>query len=491
MLRNLVLLGLAVAHLSCSGPEKPRPNVIWIVWDTVRSDHLSLYGHPRKTTPHLEAWAEQARVFEDCLSAAGNTVPSHASMFTGLLPSEHCAHNGHRWLDDEYTTIAELLQAEGYQTFAFSSNPHVSKQRNLTQGFDSVEHPWRSGYRRRATQLVRDKLSLEGRSSELRSFTARELTAAGALAEQAMLDWLATIDGQKPFFAFLNYMEAHQPLIPPRSFRARLMSTEEVERSYEVDRSWTSLWEYTFDLRDYSEQEIELTRATYDATLLELDELFHDLMTNLEGAGYLEDTIVILTSDHGEHLGEQHMLDHQYSVYQALLRVPLIVWYPPAVPPGRDPRPVMNFDLFPTLLGLTGIRPPDDLPSRAVDLLQPEVNRVRFAEDPAHSETAVQHVLQRRPDWDPTPWRRGLRSMVRDRYKYIRGTDGRTELFDLNTDPLESSNLLDREGDLAAKMQVDLEDYYGALRRCETTERPDPTPTREQLETLKSLGYVN
>ena len=132
----------------------------------------------------------------------------------------------------------------------------------------------------------------------------------------------------------------------PGAFASSCSPPADVDRSYRVDRSWTRMWEYTFGLREYSDDEIRLTRATYDATLLELDELLRDLLEALRETGHLDDTVVILTSDHGEQLGEHHMLDHQYSVYQTLLRVPLIVRAPgrlaagPGAAPGDELRPV-------------------------------------------------------------------------------------------------------------------------------------------------------
>ncbi len=127
MNRKQVVAVALLAALGCPPPAPPAPpNILWVVWDTVRADHLSLYGYERETTPRLDAWAAGARVFDDVRSVASYTLPSHASMFTGLLPSEHCTHNDHKRLDDRYTTLAELLREAGYQTFLFSSNPHVS-----------------------------------------------------------------------------------------------------------------------------------------------------------------------------------------------------------------------------------------------------------------------------------------------------------------------------------------------------------------------------
>ena len=500
--RGLALPAVALLTLTLVCCDKPqRPNVLWIMWDTVRADHLALYGYQGGATPNLARWAADARVFENCLSTSGYTLPSHASMFTGLLPSEHCAHNDHTLLDDSYTTIAELLRSVGYRSYLYSANPHISSAGNFDQGFDLVEHPWSPRYRERATRIVREKLLDEDRSNELGrifdraernegNLSAWSIKAAGELAEEAVLDWLSADESDRPYFVFVNYMEAHRPLVPPREYRERVMTPEQVERSYDVDRSWLPTWEYTFGLRDYDDEEIDLTRATYDAALAELDDLFGRLMQALERGGWLEDTIVILTSDHGEHLGEQHMLDHQYSVYQPLLHVPLVVRYPARFPAGRDARPVANFDIFPTLLELADVPPPIGLQSRAVSLLAPEDGRPRFAEDPAASRTAVAMVKQSHPDWDPTPWQRQLRTLIADGHKLIWGSDGRHELFDLTADPLETRKLAGERDDLADRMLESLDAYHRSLQLCEPPGGPPPELTPEQIERLKALGYL-
>jgi len=144
-----------------------RPNILWVVWDTVRADYLGLHGYNKPTTPFLDKWSQEARVFENCVSVASTTFPTHASMFTGLMPSEHQRNNTENYLGDEFTTIAELLQSSGYQTYLYSANPHISRGRNFTQGFDAAEHPWDDKYKYEALRILRGKIVPQDRSSEL------------------------------------------------------------------------------------------------------------------------------------------------------------------------------------------------------------------------------------------------------------------------------------------------------------------------------------
>ena len=343
----MVWVGLGVSACERSGSDSQSPgvvegppNILWVVWDTVRADHLSLSGYHKATTPHLDRWAREARVFDNCTSSASSTVPSHGSMFTGLLPSEHGANADHRFLDDKFLTIAELLLERGYETFLYSANPHISVSENFHQGFLVEEHPWDPQYHAQALSIMQAKVLPHDVSSRLPAkiranrLSNWDIKASGELAQQAIENWFDRRNPRRPYFAFLNYMEAHRPFVPPERFRRRMMTPEAVLRSYQVDRSWAPMWSYTFGLTEYSPQELAIMAATYDATLAELDELFANLLVSLEAKGLLNNTVIILTSDHGEHLGEHHMLDHQYSIYDPLIRVPLVIKYAPRFAPG-------------------------------------------------------------------------------------------------------------------------------------------------------------
>ena len=183
------------------------------------------------------------------------------------------------------------------------------------------------------------------------------------------------------------------------------------------------------------------------------------------------------------------MLDHQYALYEQLLRVPLIVHYPSRFAPGREGSPVMNFDIFPTLLELAGAEPPVGQQPRAVSLLAAGAERSRFAEESASSGVGIHMVREQHPDWDPSPWRRRLRSWVDGRYKYIWGSDERRELYDLSVDPLEQRDLSLEQTDTLQSMNTSLEAYYASLRLCDPEASPQSVPP-EQYEMLKSLGYV-
>jgi len=478
----------------------PKPNILWIVWDTARRDRLGPGGRRPSPTPFLDDWARQARVFDDCLSAAGFTVPSHASMFTGFMPSEHRCFNTESYFADEFSSIAERLAAARYRTYLFSANPHISKGHNFTQGFDRAEHPWDEGLRSAALRILQEKLLPEDESHELREKLDRNrmtnwmIKACGRLARQGLEQWLAdphAADGQdddRPWFAFLNYMEAHRPYLPPRQHRERVMTPEQVEASYRVDRSWDTMWRYTFGRGEYSAEELELTRLTYDAALAELDDLLRDLLAGLETAGHLENTVVILTSDHGELLGEHHMLDHQYSVHEPLIRVPLIVHAPGRLQPGRESRPVMNIDLFPTILELAGVERPAYLPGHAVSLLAPAARRLRVAECPDYPDHPFRTMRSIDPTFDPKPWSRTLTAVYDGEYKYIRASDGRHALHHLTADPGELENLIDSDRQTAARMETLHREWATGLTVLGHEQLRQLS--EEETRRLRALGYM-
>lgn len=498
----LVVLGAA----SCDAPREAgsvaapsRPNILWVVWDTVRADHMSLYGHSKATTPKLERWAAGARVFGNALSAANTTLSSHASMFTGLLPSQHGADASNRWLADELETVAERLGAVGYRSYLWSANPHISAEENFQQGFEREEHPWDDAHREAATRIVREKVRGDV-STELAARMQRpevgpwSIKASGELAGPSLLRWLSDSEADgadRPWFALLNYMEAHRPLIPGRKYRERVMTPEQVAHSYTVDRSWLPMWNYTVGLREYSALDLAAMGGIYDAAIAELDDLFAELLAQLSAAGELDDTAIILTADHGELLGEHHMLDHQYSLHRPLLAVPLVIHYPKHFEPGRDTRPVSTLDLYPTVLELAGLDSSSPRHSSARSLQNPADSRTRVAEYSAANIDPLRGVERQHPGWTAEPWDRELRLLDDGRYEFIWGSDGRHELYDLRRDPLEQHNLVESESAVVARMQADLDSLVAAFAEQRPATRPARELSPEMRQLLIGLGYLS
>jgi arylsulfatase A-like enzyme len=494
-LASLATLVLLLLTTPCCGWRKSPPNILWVVWDTVRADRLSLYGNNHMTTPFLDAWARKACVFVDCVSPSSTTAPSHVSMFTGLIPSEHGTTHTKPAMSLACRSIAEILSNEGYRTYLFSANPYITAKNNYAQGFDTTEHPWSESYQQEALRILKSKLhpwenDTEGIYRTDNSNLAWLTQGCGELAQHAVSKWLTCSEQDKPFFIFLNYMEAHGPYVPPELYCRRMMNSEQMELLSKMRRPLFDMLLYSFNLKQFSREELDVIAGVYDAALAELDDLFKNLIFALDRSGHLKNTIVVLTSDHGEHLGEHHLLGHQYSLYNELLQVPLVIWYPKNIKPGRCSRPVMTTDIFPTLLELAGINI-KGTGSQSLSLLSPTESRTRISEYPAWMQnTFIDSLPKKIPGCDLSHWMQSLKAVYSDRYKYISSSGGRQELYDLLSDPLENNNLAATQPAVVREMAELLETE---LARCQPVggdvhrDAPLSEQERKQLETL---GYL-
>ena len=472
-------------------PAAGAPNVLLIVWDTVRADRLSLYGHDRPTTPWLERFAEDAVVFDRAISPSFWTLPSHSSLFTGVPAATHRAVDKRDpWLDGQFTTLAEHLGAHGWDTYAWSTNPYVYTTTNVLQGFRTVDDPMVQGpWRDMALAHTERCLDPEDRSSaispahpERSRITPKN---AGETIHAALRDWLTTRrDPERPFFAFLNYMEAHTPRVPCPEARAAMLGDDPelaalalstVADTHRLHRQITG------GGRALSDRQLEAIRAVYDATLLELDRKTGALIDELAAMGLLDDTIVVITSDHGEQFGEHGLFNHNFSVYQPLVHVPLVVRWPRALPPGRVSETVSTRAVYPTLVDLLDLPAPrDDLlpsladapPDRAVtELIRP------------HSFAKGRRKLNR-----------AYRGLVEGPLKLIVANDGSRELYDLQADPLEERDIAADRPDVREAMARDVEAWREALPPFTPTPRQE-IPARDDLreglaDELEALGYI-
>ena len=526
--RACAALGAALALLStgCGGSAPgpgdgagagpgtaDRPNLLLVVWDTARRDRVGLYGAERDTTPGLDALAATGLVFDDCRAVAPSTVPSHGSMFTGLFPAEHGATHATRWLPDANVTLAELLADAGYGTYLFSANPNISSLENFDQGFGTEDNLWGPRWRDRAREhLTRRLLGPEGlavggeagRAARLArgEVADHELKGCGALVTEGFLGWLdGGAGGDGPWFACLNYMEAHYPLQPPLELRERFLAGPDLEASFTLDRSERRLWRHVFGLEPLPTDEVRVLDAVYDAAMAELDALFVELWRGLEARGALEDTLVVLVSDHGEHLGEHGLFDHRYSLRDELVRLPLVLWWPGRVAPGRTDRPVTNQDLFLTFLEAADVAPPAVVADRATDaaaaawagasLLDPgalPTDRARFAHylDDFGLLTEVVGPGEGPPDADR--FRRPLRAVVRgERKLVVEDPPGAgAAAYDLAADPGEATPLA-APTDLAEELEA----WTRGLAPAPQRQAPalDPRAAAEQEARLRALGY--
>lgn len=396
------------------------PNVLLIVLDTVRAWSLGLYGYSRPTTPELDRWLADGTRFQTALSTAPWTLPSHATMFTGRWPHELSAG----WLsplDDAQPTLAEVLRSRGYATAGFVANTtYCSYESGLARGFAHYEDYPVTVYQ----VLFSSQL---GRYLAGSRFTRRKLLRVSAEdINRRVLSWLDHRPGGRPFFVFLNYLDAHNPYQPPAPFDT-LFSDSGAERYIEALRDDTPAREWTPEGRRAAVDK-------YDESLAYLDAQLGHLFAELERRGLWDSTLVVVTSDHGEEFGEHNVFFHGNSLFRPALEVPLMIRYPGHVPAGQVVRtPVSLKDLAATVLDLSGSDP--RLPGRSLR---------RFWAD---SSSGVGDTLLMELGYSPrlprgTPIARGpMKSVVVDGFRLIRNGDGREELYDFVADTMETRDL--------------------------------------------------
>lgn len=417
-------------------PAHPKaPNVLLIVLDTVRAKSLSLYGNRHPTTPALELFAKTGVLFERAYATAPWTLPSHASMFTGRFPHELSAD----WLiplDATYPTLAEVLSAHGYRTAGFVANTsYCSYETGLPRGFVHYED-----YRISPGEIVVSSSlgRLLGNHSKVRQLVGYyELLSRKNVTtiNRDFLHWLSRQDGQ-PFFAFLNYFDAHIPYVPPPPFDEKF-GPKTRAGTFFVGPAGRGAG--LTEKHNTSQPYIQMVHGAYEGTIAYIDAHLGRLFAELQQRNLLENTLVIITADHGEQFGEHGLFDHGNSLYMPLLHVPLLIAFPPRIPAGLTiHEPVTLRDLPSTIVSLlpleSGTRFPGHSLARYWD------NALRL--DASVAMPVLSEVRKGIRTQAGYPISKGdMQSLVMGSSHYIRNGDGREELYDLEHDPLEEHDL--------------------------------------------------
>jgi arylsulfatase A-like enzyme len=422
------------ASRSNSGVPSRSKNVILIVMDTVRAESLSLYGYGRDTTPQLNKLAGRGLRFDQAYSTAPWTAPSHASLFTGRWPHE-LTIGWDRPLDSTFPTLAEVLGSKGYATAGFVANTtYCSDETGLARGFAHYEDydiTLRSIWL--CSSVVERSVNFLHKHPALAKALGDDGSSSGDRKDASrinrdFLGWLDRRGPEQPFFAFLNYYDAHHPYLTPEPDFSRDFGRKPGSaRDFRLLKTW---WER--DKLGMKPADLDLARDSYDRCIAYLDDQLGRLFDDLSSRGVLDDSIVIVTSDHGEHLGERNLYGHGCSVYRPELHVPLLIVATGKLPEGRViAEPVSLRDVPATVMDLLGLGGPSSFPGRSL---------VNSASSEVRSE------IECPPEDDPnrgrSPASKGaMTSIVIREFHYIRGGDGVEELFDLKRDPNELRDL--------------------------------------------------
>ncbi|MBI4718937.1 MAG: sulfatase [Planctomycetes bacterium] len=460
------------------------PNVVLIVLDTTRRDHLGCYGDSRGLTPELDRLAAGSVVYEDAFSPAPWTVPSHASLFTGLYPATHgCSYEHRLWLDDAFVTLAETLKEQGYQTVALNSNFYL-RRCNLLQGFEKT-------FRLRGPY---DDLTVHGLAQGLGM--PERWTDKGASEAVALLGkWLGDgFDPARPFFLFVNLLEAHEKYLPPwAERRAGLPSGV----SYAVaSRLANGFGLHTANARHDDDAEARrVLKAMYAAEVKYQDRRLAELLGLLQSGTDVANTLIVVTADHGENLGEGGRWEHLYDVNDALIGVPLIIRYPGAAAGGTRLRGLcQTVDIMPTILQVAGISDGPAAPARHSLVPEKFAPRQEVVADvapfyPNLSWLELQLGFTSRV-WELRTHRYALRTAD---YKFVQLSNGMRHLFDVRQDPEELNNLVEQEPQIAAALAERLADRRAKEPAYVPASAAGGEPgyaAEETTERLRALGYV-
>ncbi|MBX7168209.1 MAG: sulfatase-like hydrolase/transferase [Pirellulales bacterium] len=471
-----LLLGLALAASAGCGwllwqafgrTAAPRPqHVLLISLDTLRPDHLSCYGYTRPTSPRLDALAAESWRFAHCAGVSNWTLPTHASLFTGLYPDVHGAKfltpdevegvttlNSTGVLLDECVTLAERLLAAGFQTAAVVANwGYLGRIYQVDQGFETYD--------------------VRAADASYQAYrTAETIT-------DAAIRFLDTRD-ERPFCLFLNYMDTHHPYNPPSDYLDRFETDPQVERTPKPTEFYAELMtDIAFERREANPETFRWITNRYDASIAYLDHHLGRLFDELRRRGLYEDTLVIVTSDHGEGLGEHQVFGHCFRMYENELAVPLIVKLPGHNDPQIVGERVSQIDVLPTVIDVL------ELPARDEALDGQSLLDPRPRDLLAKKDTDLRLVEAPRP-LNQTQW-----AVYRGPLKLIEYAAGPVELYDLATDPAEATNLADQRPDEVRDLRAAIAGFRQRLAPIAPLTSAIQARDPEAMRALRELGYA-
>jgi arylsulfatase A-like enzyme len=408
-------LALALCFGACSTPS--RPNILLIVIDSLRADRADFYDTQRNLTPFLDSLAEHGNVFWNAYAQSSWASPSMASLWTSRYPSQHGVNAFTSVLSDTEPTLAAILKRNGYVTGGFSANFLLSKSMGFAQGFDRYE------------------VFADPPKPRNMFFKA----PAGAVDHQA-LAWLDTVHGHKaaPVFLYLHYMEPHFPYVPPKVFFDQILARlpnplADRQVVYDMFFIHPQRWHQT------DEATVAVLRDMYDGEVIHVDAALRTLFSDLKSRGFLDHSIVVITSDHGEAFLEHGETSHGNTLYNEVIHVPLLLLLPGQSTRVDIRRPVSLVDLGPTLLDLVGISAPPSFMggslASAIGRARPPGFFERLTGTHPRDVPPVYSELLQVPDQKPTVSNAPLRSVIAGTHELIVHADGTTEAYDLAADP--------------------------------------------------------
>jgi arylsulfatase A-like enzyme len=468
----LIILIWPAATCDFFRAEKVKPNIIILLVDALRADGLGCYGNPLGTSPYLDSYGKKGIIFKNAFTQSSHTRISIASLLTGLIPPSHGLRKAGSWgaevkerkkelLNPDIVTIAEFLKYQGYITCAVTTNPQITEKFGFDQGFDDFYYMGKS----------------------------KPLEVPAKKMNRTALDWLSSHE-ERPYFLYIHYIDVHAPYKPPEPYKK--MFTKDIPKH-------RPLWADGPYRGNPSDEQIDYTRALYTAQIRYWDDEFRKFMKELEIKDLLQDTVVVVTSDHGDEFYEHGGFGHGFTCYEEMLDIPLIMVWPGVMPEGvvREDESAL-IDLFPTLSKMAGLDI-SRMPLQGRDLFKngwegkPGIFSKKKDDKPRvlYTETYRGKV----PRCIRVKDEKIIRNQKNKAYEYYR----------LDNDPGEKKNLYAKDKPEVEKL-VDTLGYYispvdkvvypdeliEALAAIEKVEEDDSGASGKEInEALKSLGYID
>jgi len=444
-----------------------RPNILLIILDAVRAKNLSIYGYEKNTTPNLKKLLPNCVLYRNAISSSYWTMPSIASLFTGTYPSTHYLIHDGDVLRPNFITLPEFLKENGYLTIGLSPNPYVSRYSGLHRGFDIFDDFFSKSRGARALDWINEESLRKYFKKFLETTKNTELYKKMFWYFTGFSDKYAMNTNQKifsliqnirscnkPFFIYVHYNEAHTPYLLPRLYREHFLKLNLNKEPWKINQNDAKYYSNEIKMNN---DDFQILKDIYDGAIKYLDQIVYDIFIYLKNNDLFENTLIIVTSDHGDQLGEHDLFLHHFSLYDELIKIPLIIKYPKNVQINRvETKIVQNVDIFPTILDLLQV-------DNKFLFKQFQGNSIISSSFNKRNQTygisellkpfgpimmKYKHILKK--------YDRKLISIRTMNHKYIYSTNGMHEYYDLKNDPNEINNIINMHSNVKSELKNNL-----------------------------------
>jgi len=452
--------------------KQKKYNVVLIVLDTARADRFSFMGYNRNTSPNIDSLASESVIYSSAFAPCFWTLPSHASLFTGLFPGTAGATSQTNHLPYFNTTLAEVLKNTGFHTAGLSCNVWVSHERGFTKGFDEYYEMWR-----KKNYSVVNKQSGQMEWEEVKKVN----------------QWVdSNKKSVKPFFLFVNLNCVHMPYTPPEPFRSRFLKNKDDLSNIRGVSRLRDMWAHLAGEIKLSEKDTQIMSDLYDGEVAFADHCVGEIVKTLKEAGQFDNTLFIVTSDHGENLGDHNLLDHLLSMYETTLHIPLLIRYPESYKAGTTFDGLVSLvDVAPAILDVCDICEDNSNTKQSVAALtasgiSPRKFIVAENERPING---LKIMRKKFPSFDTKRIDYPMQAIRTDKHKFIWSIGYKRQLYDLTSDPKELKNIAVDNPKLADKLQARLIKWNSEIPAAKDISFM-AGKDRQSLAILRSMGYI-